>query len=104
MKKLLIILLLFLLTSCGPNTGNNISSLPDCVKTKCNCTDFQKQEEAQLVLDAYPEDPYKLDRDKNGIACESLPATRKPSSYVNLRFGSPKQASSTDLNNYLIKK
>ncbi|WP_410562521.1 excalibur calcium-binding domain-containing protein [Amycolatopsis sp. cmx-4-61] len=37
-----------------------------------DCTDFQYQEEAQAVLDATPGDPYHLDRDKNGIACESL--------------------------------
>ncbi|PHV63747.1 excalibur calcium-binding domain-containing protein [Cyanobacterium aponinum AL20118] len=44
--------------------------LPECVKTDCNCSDFKTQEEAQRVLDAFPRDPYKLDRDKDGIACE----------------------------------
>ncbi|MEU4251629.1 excalibur calcium-binding domain-containing protein [Amycolatopsis sp. NPDC026612] len=38
-----------------------------------NCADFQYQEEAQAVLDATPGDPNDLDRDKNGIACETLP-------------------------------
>ncbi|MDQ7803936.1 excalibur calcium-binding domain-containing protein [Amycolatopsis sp. A133] len=38
-----------------------------------NCPDFQYQEDAQAVLDATPGDPNGLDRDKNGIACESLP-------------------------------
>ncbi len=38
-----------------------------------NCPDFQYQEEAQAVLDATPGDPNGLDRDKNGIACETLP-------------------------------
>ncbi|MET8848303.1 excalibur calcium-binding domain-containing protein [Amycolatopsis sp. NPDC004625] len=38
-----------------------------------DCSDFQYQEEAQAVLDATPGDPNGLDRDKNGIACESLP-------------------------------
>jgi len=37
-----------------------------------NCSDFQFQEDAQAVLDATPGDPNGLDRDKNGIACESL--------------------------------
>ncbi|MGW3960263.1 excalibur calcium-binding domain-containing protein [Amycolatopsis sp. NPDC005003] len=37
-----------------------------------NCSDYQFQEEAQAVLDATPGDPYGLDRDKDGIACESL--------------------------------
>ncbi|MGV9359707.1 excalibur calcium-binding domain-containing protein [Amycolatopsis sp. NPDC003731] len=38
-----------------------------------DCSDFQYQEEAQAVLDATPGDPNGLDRDKNGIACETLP-------------------------------
>jgi hypothetical protein len=36
-----------------------------------DCTDFQTQEEAQLYLS--PGDPYGLDPDDNGLACESLP-------------------------------
>jgi micrococcal nuclease len=38
-----------------------------------NCSDFSTQAEAQRILDAYPGDPYKLDRDHDGVACESLP-------------------------------
>ena len=36
-----------------------------------DCADFQTQEEAQLYL--APGDPYGLDPDDNGLACESLP-------------------------------
>ena len=36
-----------------------------------DCTDFQSQEEAQLYL--APGDPYGLDEDNNGLACEDLP-------------------------------
>src|SRR5215203_2657644 len=36
-----------------------------------DCPDFQTQEEAQLYL--APGDPYGLDPDDNGLACESLP-------------------------------
>jgi hypothetical protein len=36
-----------------------------------DCTDFQTQEEAQLYLG--PGDPYGLDEDGNGLACEDLP-------------------------------
>jgi hypothetical protein len=36
-----------------------------------DCTDFQTQEEAQLYL--APGDPYGLDEDGNGLACEYLP-------------------------------
>jgi hypothetical protein len=32
---------------------------------------FTAQEEAQRVFDAYPGNPYRLDKDKDGIACES---------------------------------
>jgi Excalibur calcium-binding domain len=36
-----------------------------------DCQDFQTQEEAQTYL--APGDPYGLDPDENGLACESLP-------------------------------
>jgi hypothetical protein len=36
-----------------------------------DCDDFESQEEAQLYL--APGDPYKLDEDGNGVACETLP-------------------------------
>lgn len=49
------------------------SQLPDCVNSDCNCSDFATQKAAQTVLDAFPGDPFRLDRDKDGIACESLP-------------------------------
>jgi hypothetical protein len=38
-----------------------------------DCGDFQYQEEAQAVFDATPGDPYRLDSDNDGIACETLP-------------------------------
>ena len=37
-----------------------------------NCSDFKTQAEAQRMFDAYPGDPFRLDRDHDGIACESL--------------------------------
>jgi Excalibur calcium-binding domain len=36
-----------------------------------DCEDFETQEEAQLYL--APGDPYGLDEDGNGLACETLP-------------------------------
>ena len=36
-----------------------------------DCDDFESQEEAQLYL--APGDPYALDEDGNGVACETLP-------------------------------
>lgn len=41
-----------------------------------NCTDFASQAEAQAVLRADPSDPNRLDRDGNGIACESSPGPK----------------------------
>lgn len=39
-----------------------------------DCKDFSSQREAQRVFDqAGPGDPYRLDRDHDGIACETLP-------------------------------
>jgi hypothetical protein len=40
-------------------------------QTDFNCTDFQYQEDAQAHL--LPGDPYGLDADHDGIACETLP-------------------------------
>jgi hypothetical protein len=40
-------------------------------KTDCDCSDFATQREAQRFL--LPGDPYQLDGDGDGIACESLP-------------------------------
>lgn len=37
------------------------------------CGSFTHQEAAQVVLLAYPSDPYGLDGDGNGLACEDLP-------------------------------
>lgn len=49
------------------------SSLPACVNSDCNCSDFETQAQAQRVLNALPNDPFDIDRDHDGLACESLP-------------------------------
>lgn len=39
-----------------------------------DCSDFKTQKEAQRFFEAHqPGDPYRLDRDHDGIACEQLP-------------------------------
>lgn len=38
-----------------------------------NCSNFKTQAEAQKIFDSVSGDPYSLDRDHDGIACESLP-------------------------------
>lgn len=48
--------------ACGP-----------CAVTDCSCSDFDTQAEAQTCLGADPSDPFNLDGDNDGIACESLP-------------------------------
>lgn len=42
-------------------------------QTDLNCSDFSTQQEAQAELAADPSDPHGLDRDGDGLACESLP-------------------------------
>lgn len=41
-----------------------------------NCPDFPSQAAAQAVLRADPSDPFGLDRDRDGIACERNRAPR----------------------------
>lgn len=46
-----------------------------------NCSDYATQEEAQAAFNADPSDPEGLDRDNDGIACETRPkagATPRP--------------------------
>ncbi len=57
-------------TAIGNSTSGN---LPECVKTRCHCKDFKTKAEALLVLKSFPGDPHKLDRNKDGIACQTLP-------------------------------
>lgn len=54
-------------------SSSRTDGLPACTKTDCNCTtqDFKNKEEAQRVLEAFPADPFDLDRDKDGEACDA---------------------------------
>lgn len=38
-----------------------------------DCVDFRWQEQAQAVLERDPSDPYGLDRNHDGVACQALP-------------------------------
>lgn len=61
-------------TTAKPKIPQSASQgMPACVKSDCNCSDFNTQVEAQRVFNAYPGDPFRLDADKDGVACESLP-------------------------------
>jgi micrococcal nuclease len=48
------------------------TALPACVNSDCDCGDFSSWEEAQRVFQSFPNDPFGLDRDRDGVACESL--------------------------------
>ena len=104
--------LIFILFLAGCSTLTGKSDLPACTQTDCACSDFATQNEAQEVLEAFPNDPYKLDRNGDGIACETLPIKRQnPAEHGNvntansqIRYGNPSNANAQDLNNYLLEK
>jgi hypothetical protein len=59
-----------------PSTVPETTELSEATRTVApardyDCDDFESQEEAQLYL--VPGDPYRLDEDGNGLACETLP-------------------------------
>lgn len=89
----------------------DLATLPPCVDDDCNCGDFASQPQAQSVLDAFASDPYGLDGDGNGRACELLPAVLPPldppapsSSNPHLVLGNPSRAAKTNPNNYLLER
>ncbi len=57
--------------TAAPDTSRE--KLPACVQKDCDCTDFARQKEAQAVLKAFPDDRHGLDKNKDDVACESLP-------------------------------
>lgn len=100
-----------LLTACDALLGASIQALPPCVNDNCNCGDFSSQALAQRVLESYQGDPFSLDRDGNGLACESLPpeapALDPPgvtSGSPHLVLGNPSNANSSNPNNYLLER
>lgn len=123
-----ITLFLAFLTGCQPTTQaptSSVENLPACAQQpgdSCNCSNFEYQEDAQVVLDADPDDPHRLDgQNKNGKACESLPSRnfnqsgssspfpspdRNTSASVHLMLGNPSGATpnSDNRNNYLMEK
>lgn len=49
---------------------------PPCASSDCDCQDFKTQQEAQgffIWAGGPAQDPHRLDADRDGIACESLP-------------------------------
>ena len=100
-----------ILSRLNPGQEIDVSSLPPCVDDDCDCGDFLSQTLAQEVLETFAGDPYGLDRDDNGLACEtrppSAPALDEPvqvSRSPHLALGNPSNAGTGNLNNYLIER
>ncbi len=62
------LVLLLLALSAVPAVGT-----PQAQADELDCTDFEFQEDAQIVLEQDPSDPNNLDEDGDGVACEGLP-------------------------------
>ena len=80
MKKILLILLVFSLlvfTGCGSPTGDTVKENQYiCDDNAYNCANFNTHAEAQRVYElcgGVSNDIHDLDRDKDGLACETLP-------------------------------
>jgi endonuclease G, mitochondrial len=101
-----------IISGCDALLGaDSNASLPPCVDSYCDCSDFTDQPLAQTVLETFAEDYYALDRDGNGQACETLPATRSPmdletyfSNSEHLTLGNPSHAGKDNPNNWLIER
>lgn len=111
-RMLVIITLLVLgLSGCEWLLPDDYANLPPCVNDNCDCGDFVSQDLAQEVLVSFKEDFYDLDRDGNGLACESLPVVDLSldretyfSNNEHLAFGNPSHAGSENPNNFLIER
>ncbi len=85
--------------------------LPPCVDDDCNCGDFRAQPLAQAVLDAFPADPFVLDQNGDGVACEVLPPVASPLDppgppldSPHLLLGNPSNAATGNPNNLLLAR
>jgi hypothetical protein len=68
--------LLFIFVGNEPkDLEDNSTIVSDCENSSYNCVDFETQEEAQKLFDECnweESDPQGLDRDGDGVVCESL--------------------------------
>jgi hypothetical protein len=61
-------------TEPQPEEPASLAGLPACAGTDCDCADFATHAEAQAFYQSQgPGDPHRLDRDSDGLACETLP-------------------------------
>lgn len=56
-------------------------SVPTAAYIDYDCADFSTQEEAQAEYESNYGDPYRLDGDDDGVACEALPSESDYSGY-----------------------
>lgn len=125
MKRIFLALALVLFALGFTFTASALN-LPECALTDCNCADFTTQPEAQYVFDLFKEDVFKLDGNKDGIVCTSLPGkpqettttqeTPEPEvakvqprlaselALAQIKYGNPSAANADDFDNYLISK
>lgn len=61
-----------------PATAGEAETRETAAVRDLDCKDFATREEAQAELDRDRSDPNRLDRDKDGVACESLPSQAAP--------------------------
>jgi len=80
MKKIglvIAILSVITLTGCTGDVGMNTNRTnSDCSSNKYNCSNFDTHNEAQALFEAcggVQNDVHQLDRDGDGLACETLP-------------------------------
>lgn len=73
-KGLFILSLALILSGCSSQSSSAVEDPPNYGGGDKDCSDFSTHEEAQRFFEAQgSSDPHRLDRDKDGVACETLP-------------------------------
>ena len=70
-KVLILAVFAIILAGCTNQSGSAVKGETSYDK---DCLDFNTQKEAQRFFESQgPGDPHKLDRDNDGVVCETLP-------------------------------
>ena len=71
-KVLLLAVFAIILAGCTNQSGSGVKGKTSYEDK--DCSDFSNHEEAQRFFESQGSgDPHKLDRDNDGVACETLP-------------------------------
>lgn len=89
-KKLAAVLATFVLATLG------VVGIATANADDLNCDDFSTQQEAQAVLEQDRSDPNGLDRDNDGIACETLPSGGSSSGHSSKNNGNDNSRDNAD--------